>query len=52
MRRQLVAKFVEHGEAEMHNWGDHSRYPTIDQTGANHPFATEAMCLEMTYTGS
>ncbi len=52
MRRQLLAKFAERGEEEAHNWGDQGRFPTLEQTGANHPFATEAMCLEMTYAGN
>jgi phenylpropionate dioxygenase-like ring-hydroxylating dioxygenase large terminal subunit len=52
MRRQLMAKFREHGEAEAHNWAGSPGYPSAEQLGTNLPFATEAMCLEMTYSGA
>jgi phenylpropionate dioxygenase-like ring-hydroxylating dioxygenase large terminal subunit len=49
MRRQLLAQFQAHGETEAHAWREHQTHAVSDQYGANHPFATEAMCLEMTY---
>lgn len=49
MRRQLLAKFQANGEEEVHAWGDQKAHAVADQFGASHPFATEAMCLEMTY---
>jgi phenylpropionate dioxygenase-like ring-hydroxylating dioxygenase large terminal subunit len=52
MRRQLLAKFQAHGEEEAHAWRDHRSHAVADQFGANHPFATEAMCMEMTYGGA
>jgi phenylpropionate dioxygenase-like ring-hydroxylating dioxygenase large terminal subunit len=52
MRRQLMAKLKEAGETEAHNWGDQPRYPAAEQLGANLPFATAEMCLEMTYAGT
>ncbi len=49
MRRQLLAQFHANGEEEAHGWGA-AQGPAIgSQFGAHHPFATEAMCLEMTY---
>ena len=50
MRRQLIAKFAEHGEEEVHGGSGRAQAPAPDQLGASHPFATEAMCLEMTYS--
>ncbi len=49
MRKQLLAQFQAQGEGEAHGWGEGRGHPTGIQLGANHPFATEAMCLEMTY---
>ncbi len=49
MRRQLLAKFQAHGEEEAHAWADRTSHAVADQYGASLPFATEAMCLEMTY---
>jgi phenylpropionate dioxygenase-like ring-hydroxylating dioxygenase large terminal subunit len=51
MRRQLLAAFAARGEAEATHWVGGGRFPTPGQFGANLPFATEAMCLEMTYAG-
>lgn len=51
MRRQLLAKFKAHGEEEVHGWTETTRRPVPGQLGAQLPFATEAMCLEMTYGG-
>jgi phenylpropionate dioxygenase-like ring-hydroxylating dioxygenase large terminal subunit len=51
MRRQLLAQFEAHGEEEAHAWRDHRTHAVADQFGAHHPFATEAMCMEMTYGG-
>jgi len=48
MRRQLLAQFQAHGEEEAHGWSGRS-HAEAPQYGAHHPFATEAMCLEMTY---
>jgi phenylpropionate dioxygenase-like ring-hydroxylating dioxygenase large terminal subunit len=52
MRKQLLAKFQAHGEEEAHAWRNEQSHAVADQFGANLPFATEAMCLEMTYGGS
>jgi len=52
MRRQLLAKFKEHGEEEIHGWTEGLSAPMPTQFGVNHPSANEALCLEMTYTGS
>jgi phenylpropionate dioxygenase-like ring-hydroxylating dioxygenase large terminal subunit len=52
MRKQLLAKFHEHGEEEAHAWKNEQTHAVADQFGANLPFATEAMCREMTYGGS
>ena len=52
MRKQLLAKFHEHGEEEAHAWRNEQTHAVAEQFGANLPFATEAMCLEMTYGGS
>jgi hypothetical protein len=64
MRRQLMAKFKEFGQEEAHGWsrsagpdgsdGSHAGGgpPRASQIGANHPLATEALCLEMTYSGT
>jgi hypothetical protein len=64
MRRQLMAKFKEFGQEEAHGWtreagsgamnggGAGGGPPVASQIGANHPFASEALCLEMTYGGS
>jgi phenylpropionate dioxygenase-like ring-hydroxylating dioxygenase large terminal subunit len=49
MRKQLLAQFQAHGEEEAHAWADHRSHAESEQFGASHPFATEAMCLEMTY---
>ncbi len=49
MRRQLLAQFQAAGESEVHGWGAVQGAAVGSQYGANHPFATEAMCLEMTY---
>jgi len=52
MRRQLMAKFKEFGQEEAHGWSraaEGGGPPLATQIGANHPFATEALCLEMTY---
>ncbi len=51
MRKQLVEKFKEYGEEEAHGWSAGGTPATVTQFGVNHPFATEAMCLEMTYSG-
>jgi phenylpropionate dioxygenase-like ring-hydroxylating dioxygenase large terminal subunit len=51
MRRQLLALFHAHGEEEAHAWSDHRTHAAAGEYGANHPFATEAMCMEMTYGG-
>jgi hypothetical protein len=52
MRKQLLAQFQAHGEEEAHGWMDKQTHVAAEQFGANHPFATEAMCLEMTYGGA
>ena len=52
MRKQLLAQFQARGEEEAHAWSGRQNHATTDQYGANLPFATEAMCLEMTYGGS
>lgn len=52
MRRQLLAVFQAHGEEEVHGWQAEASYAAAQQYGATHPFATEAMCLEMTYSDS
>jgi len=49
MRRQLMAQFQAHGEEEAHAWQDHRSHAVAGQYGAHHPFATAALCLEMTY---
>jgi len=51
MRRQLLAKMTVAGEEEAHGWGRAMVNPIATQFGVSHPFATEAMCLEMTYSG-
>jgi phenylpropionate dioxygenase-like ring-hydroxylating dioxygenase large terminal subunit len=51
MRKQLLAQFQARGEEEAHAWRDQRTHAVADQFGANHPFATEAMCMEMTYGG-
>jgi len=51
MRRQLLSLFQAHGEEEAHAWSDHRTHAAAGEYGANHPFATEAMCMEMTYGG-
>jgi hypothetical protein len=50
MRRQLMAKFAEHGEREVHGSLARTQAPAPDQLGSAHAFASEAMCLEMTYS--
>ncbi len=52
MRRQLMAQFQAHGEEEVHAWKDHKSHAAAGEYGAGHPFATEEMCLEMTYGAS
>ena len=52
MRRQLVAQFEAHGEGEAHAWSGPESHAVSEQFGAHLPFATEAMCLEMTYGDS
>jgi phenylpropionate dioxygenase-like ring-hydroxylating dioxygenase large terminal subunit len=52
MRRQLMAKFAEQGEEEMHGSLSRGSAPASAEFGASHPFATEAMCLEMTYSNA
>jgi hypothetical protein len=53
MRRQLMAQWKARGEEEAHGWQAGQRGPAAaEQYGANHPFATAAMCLEMTYSGT
>jgi hypothetical protein len=49
MRKQLLAVFQANGEAEAHAWSGNQSHAVSEQYGANHPFATEAMCMEMTY---
>jgi len=49
MRRQLLAQFHAHGEEEVHGWKDGRSPAAPAEYGASLPFATEAMCLEMTY---
>jgi phenylpropionate dioxygenase-like ring-hydroxylating dioxygenase large terminal subunit len=52
MRKQLLAQFQAHGQEEVHGWLEKQTHVAAEQFGANHPFATEAMCLEMTYGGA
>jgi phenylpropionate dioxygenase-like ring-hydroxylating dioxygenase large terminal subunit len=66
MRRQLMAKFKEFGQEEAHGWTRGAGSDTAGgsglgggggpahagQIGANLPFATETLCLEMTYSGA
>jgi phenylpropionate dioxygenase-like ring-hydroxylating dioxygenase large terminal subunit len=51
MRRQLLAKFSIYGEDEAHGRVPGRVHPAAQEFGAHHPFASEAMCLEMTYGG-